>query len=288
MLNLLDQLIQKILDAGWTSPPKPGFYFTVPDEEWRARVKNGVGERLNIYLYEVRENREFRRAEWDRVELSDRTTVLSRPPAYFDCHYLISAWSPAEDSEATSPVQDEHRLLGEALRLLMRQPEVTPATVGIPDGGPVFQQARIYLTIAPPEGQSVLKDFWTSMKLPWRPAIHLVAVAPVDLLQDSPPAPLLTTLVQRYASLGAAGEVDEWIQIGGWVLDAAAAPIAGATVQRVATGETVVTDAQGRYTFIGLRRGQHTFRAEAPGKTPQQHDLQVPDGPPEDHIFILS
>ena len=97
MLNLVDNLILKVLDTGWTTPPiKPGFFFTIPDEDWQTRVKAGTGLRLNIYLYEVNENRDFRRAAWDNVELADHSVALSQPPVYLDCHYLISAWSPTE------------------------------------------------------------------------------------------------------------------------------------------------------------------------------------------------
>src|SRR5262245_54893015 len=120
MLDLLDNLIATVLDTGWiaTPPPaKPGFFFSVPDEDWRAKVNEGLGLRLNIYLYEMRENRDFHRSSWDVVELSDRSAVLSMPPIYFDCHYMISAWSPSEDSEAVTPVRDEHQALAEALRV---------------------------------------------------------------------------------------------------------------------------------------------------------------------------
>ena len=301
MLNLVDQLIEQVLDTGWTTTPppaKPSFFFTIPDEAWLAKVKAGIDLRLDIYLYEVRENREFRGAHWDEIELPDRTSVLSQPPAYFDCHYLISAWSPAEDSEALNPVLDEHEVLSEALRVLMRNPDVTPGVIGIAGGGPVFQGAHVYFTVTPPETPRVLNDFWSTMKLPWRPAIQLVVTAPLDLLQDLPPAPLLTTFIQRYApaTLNAQGvlvagtsAVDEFIQIGGWVLrNADDSPIAGASVVRLATGDEVLTDAQGRYTFAGLRRGVHRLRASFPGFTPIERDLTLPAGPPEDHIFKLS
>src|ERR1041384_5077821 len=99
------------------------------------------------------------------------------PPAYLDCHYLISAWSATKegDSPPTSPIPDEHRVLGEALRVLMRNPDVTPATLSIAGGGPVLQQAQIYVTVAAPEKARELNDFWSTMKLPWRLAILLVA-----------------------------------------------------------------------------------------------------------------
>jgi hypothetical protein len=291
MLNLVDDLIVRVLDTGWTTsgqPPKPSFYFTVPDDDWRKKVANGPAMRLNVYLYEVRENRTFRRAEWDPTALPDRTVALSAPPVYLDCHYLISAWSATEDSELTQPVRDEHFALAEATRVLLRNPDVSPSALGIAGGGPVFQNAHVYLTVAPPESPRVLNDFWSTMKLAWRPAIMLVVTAPLDLNQDAPPAPLVTTLIQRYGELGTP-QIEEWIQIGGFVLRAAdQTPLVGATVTRLANGDVSTTDAQGRYAFAGLRRGVQRFRASAAGMQSLERDIDVPADPPTTLVFALS
>jgi hypothetical protein len=303
MLDLLDATIMKLLDQGWTTasggPLKPAFYFTPPAEEFAESVRSGIGSRLNIYLIEVREAREFRRPGLDRLVLTNGDTVFSSPPAYVDCHYVISAWSAEEIGESTDPVAMEHRLLGEAMRILFRNLDVVPASLGVTGGTPVFQQAHIYLTVAPPDGPRVLHDFWSTMKLPWRPAVHVVATAPVDLLYDSAPAPLVTTFVHGYAAsdsldallAGAAApsaQVEERIQIGGWVVrndNGQAVP--DAVVRRVATGEEARTDAAGRYQFAGLRRGKHEFRAEASGVGADQHEIDVPADPPDTHVFKL-
>jgi hypothetical protein len=291
MLNLVDNLILKVLDTGWTKnppPAKPGFYFTVPDEEWQTAVKSGVGLRLNIYLYEVGENRNFRRAAWDNVPLPDRTVVLSQPPVYLDCHYLVSAWSPAENGEMASPIADEHQILAEAMRVLLRTPDVIPGALGVAGGGPVFQAAHVYLTVAPPEPARVLNDFWSTMKLPWRPAVMLVVTAPLDLLQDSPPTPVVTKLIQRFTPIGSA-KIEESIDIGGLVVRAAGqSPIAGASVARLDSNDAATTDGQGRFLFTGISRGTHTFRASAPGMTAVQRDIAVPDDPPLTHVFQLA
>jgi hypothetical protein len=291
MLNLVDNVILTVLDSGWrTTPPpaKPGFYFTVPDENWQTKVKAGLGIRLNIYLYEVRENRNFRRPQWDTLKVPGGTAVLSQPPVYLDCHYLISAWSPAEDSELTSPVLDEHQVLAEAMRVLLRNPDVVPGALGVSAGGPVFQEAHVYLTVAPPEPPRVLNDFWSTMKLPWRPAVMLVVTAPLDLLLDSPPSPVVTTLIQRYALINTP-TIEEWINSGGLVVRAAdQSPIAGATVVRLDNNDTATTDAQGRYVFSGIPRGTYTFRASATGMTAVQRDIKIPGDPPATHIFQLA
>ncbi|HEY1294130.1 MAG TPA: Pvc16 family protein [Chloroflexota bacterium] len=295
MLNLLDLTLRQVLDTGWTtSPPpaKPGFFFTVPDEDWQSSVRTDTNVRVNLYLYEFRENRDFRRAEWDSIATTPTTAVLSRPPAYLDCHYLVSAWSPAEDSQATNPVLDEHQVLSEAMRVLLRTPTVTPQAMGIVGGGPVFEQAEVCLTVAPPETPRVLNDFWSTMRLPWRPAVQVVATAPIDLLQDTPPAPLLATLVRRSGSIGGTG-VDERITLGGWVLlDADGTPVAGASVDRLdpttsAILESTTTDAQGRFTLDGLQRGTVRLRATGAGHAPVQRDLNLPVTVPDDHVFRL-
>jgi hypothetical protein len=296
MLNLLDLTLRQVLDSGWTPTPppaKPGFFFTIPDADWLTRVKTDTNLRLNLYLYEFRENRDFRRAEWDTIATSATTAVLSRAPVYVDCHYLVSAWSPAEDSEATTPVLDEHQVLAEALRVLLRTPTVTPQGLGIIGGGPVFEQADVCLTVAAPETPRVLNDFWSTMRLPWRPAVQVIATAPIDLLQDTPPAPLLATIVRRSVPTGAA-TVDESITIAGWVLrNADGSPLVGASVDRldVNTGavlETSTANALGHFTFEGLRRGVVRLRASAAGHAPLQRDLNLPQTVPNDHVFRLA
>src|SRR5689334_5117784 len=70
---------------------------------------------LDLFLYDVRENRELRSTEWI-VERQNGFAVQTPPPVRVDCSYLITAWSSAADN----PAQDEHRILGEAMRVLLR------------------------------------------------------------------------------------------------------------------------------------------------------------------------
>jgi Pvc16 N-terminal domain/Carboxypeptidase regulatory-like domain len=287
VLNLLDNVIGKVLDTGWVIGPKPDRSFDIPDDTFRNALANLT---LNIYLTEIRENKEFRHANWDVNLLPDRTAVASQPLSYFDCHYLISAWSPAQNNAIASPTVDEHQALGGALFVLVRNPDVNPAALGVAGGGPVFQQGHIYLTVTPPDIPRVVNDFWNTMKLPWRPTISLIATTPLDPAFDSPPSPPMVTLVTRVGSIdAAAGTFEEAIQIGGWVLKAAdGSPIAGATVTHVATGEEATTDSQGRFSFAGLLPGIHRLRASAAGFAAVERDLDLPSGPLDSHVFNLS
>jgi hypothetical protein len=155
-------------------------------------------------------------------------------------------------------------------------------------GGAVFQNAHVYLNVAPPQPAHVLNEFWSTMRLPWRPAVLLIVTAPLDVLKDSPPSSVVTTLIQRYALMGTP-TVEEWIEIGGLVLKASdQSPIAGATVARMSGNETATTDSQGRYVFSGVRRGVNRFRASAAGMTPVERDIDVATDPPSTHIFQLA
>jgi hypothetical protein len=107
-------------------------------------------------------------------------------------------------------------------------------------------------------------------------------------LRDADPSPVLTTLIRRFVPIGSP-VTEEDIMIGGLVVKAAdQSPILGATVTRLATNETVITDAHGRYIFTGLQRGVHTFRASATGMTAVVRSIDIPLDPPATHIIQLS
>jgi hypothetical protein len=132
-----------------------------------------------------------------------------------------------------------------------------------------------------------MNDFWSTMKHPWRAAVYLTVTAPLDLLSDSPPEPAVLTFIQRYVLIGSA-LVEEQIQIGGRVRrQADLQPILGARVMVTTGTHEAFTDAQGRYSLSGLRRGVHKIRASAPGLGTVERDVNVPDGPPQDHNFEL-
>ncbi|AWB22770.1 DUF4255 domain-containing protein [Methylobacterium currus] len=288
MLDLVDKVVEEILDAGWpVTLAKPAFSFAAPDDTFPAFVVNAGGPVLNIFMTDVRENRHLRRPEWDKIELGAGASS-SHPPVYLDIVYVVSAWSPASDQQAADPVGVEHRFLGEALRILLRNPDVVPQAIGLPSGGAVFNAAHVYLSAAYPEGGQPLNDFWTTMKQGWRLAVQLTVTAPLDLLLDGPAEPLVITFIQRFLPAGSA-TAEQRIQIGGRVVRAAGgAPVQGASVRLMASGREITTDSRGRYSFAGLHPGLHRIRASAAGLTPLERDVSVPDGPPADHIFELS
>src|SRR6185312_14385172 len=92
--------------------------FGPPDSTWRGQVTQQTVSSLNVYLVELRENRELRSNERFRRPLNGGFRDTPAPPR-LDCHYLISAWSPAKETPQVEPSIDEHILLYETARVLM-------------------------------------------------------------------------------------------------------------------------------------------------------------------------
>ena len=88
--------------------------FATPDEQFPPSAVTLPA--IDLFLYDIRENRELRGNGW-LMERQSNGTVTRKPPARVDCSYLITAW-PSDSTP--NPAQDEHRLLGEVMQVLLR------------------------------------------------------------------------------------------------------------------------------------------------------------------------
>jgi hypothetical protein len=112
---------------------------------------------VDLFLYDVRENRELRSAEWVTERRADGSATQQRQPVRIDCSYLVTAW-PSEGSNTAA--LDEHRLLGEVMKVLLRYPL-------LPE--PVLQGALRSQPFAPPTSTlqpghlQNLGEFWQAL-----------------------------------------------------------------------------------------------------------------------------
>ncbi len=119
MLDDLDRTLEELLKRAL--PPdlvrQVSISFATPDAQFPP--SSVTPPAIDLFLYDVRENRELRNNEW-LLEHQSNGTVIKKPPLVrVDCSYLITAW-PSESS--TTPQRDEHRLLGEVMKALLRYP----------------------------------------------------------------------------------------------------------------------------------------------------------------------
>lgn len=226
--------------------------FAVPDQRWRGQ---GTGLELDVYLYRVQENRDLRSNE-RRRRVQGGVVVEERAPARVECSYLLTAWNKAQPVSGVEQEGPEHRLLSQALDVLLRNPEVPRRYLT----GRLAAGAEPPLVSARADGVGASADFWTGLGSYLRPSVTcqvtLAFTAPEAA--GGPPVTTVRTTV---------GEGEARFAIGGTVRDSRppAAGIPGAWVRIAETGTTVVTDGDGRFRLARLTAGTYTLAVRAVG-----------------------
>src|SRR5688500_229651 len=92
--------------------------FDAPTRDWSSGRSTPT---LNLFLYDVRQAPEGPGDGW-REHRGNGAARLERPALRVDCSYAVTAWTRA--------VQDEHRLLSQAMAVLLAYEHLPPATLG--------------------------------------------------------------------------------------------------------------------------------------------------------------
>lgn len=206
MLHLLDHSLQAYLRAAVPLPDDVEVSFETPDREWVAKLAQPT---VNLFLYDVRPDRASRRAGWE-VEHRADGVWRERPAPRATCRYLVTAWANDPD--------DEHRLLGALLRLLLhprRLPrEHLAAGLAGSDHLPV-------LTTGFDEPQSNIADMWSALGGQLRPGVDLKVDLDLDAIPvtvgplGAPVARTETTTRQRLPG----GPAEHRTRVGGHTED---------------------------------------------------------------------
>jgi hypothetical protein len=130
---------------------------------------------VDLFLYDVRENRELRSVEWRIERKGDGTATQTRPPARIDCSYLITAW-PSEGSPTAS--LDEHRLLGEVMKVLLRHRTLPEASL---QGALAAQEISPPAFSLQPGHLQNLGEFWQALGGRPRAALNLTVTLGVQV-----------------------------------------------------------------------------------------------------------
>jgi hypothetical protein len=158
MFQDLDKTLEVLLRRELPSTLLEGvsISFATPDSEFPPA--GAPLPALNLFLYDIRENNDLRNNEW-YVERTadDKPFTRHRSPVRVECSYLITAW-PSDASP--NPPGDEHRLLGEVLKVLLRHPTIPEVLLqgSLQDSEPPLPT----ITIQPSQLQSI-GDFWQAI-----------------------------------------------------------------------------------------------------------------------------
>lgn len=160
--NSLRQRLQRALDDSM-----PGTRVTLRPPD-RAR-ENQAGNQVNLFLFQVSPN-----ASWRNVATEPSGPEgPCQPPLALNLLYLVSAHGRDDDD----PEPYSHRLLGEAMRVLHKQPvlDIAGTRPGASD-----RVQRIRLTLQPLSLEEMTK-LWTIFQTPYRlSAVYEAAVVLID------------------------------------------------------------------------------------------------------------
>jgi hypothetical protein len=296
MLDYIDNMLRQLFITQVpliTSPLQ--VRFQPPDDAWRTEVSTLGKPALNVYMIELKENREVHSC--GRTRVTNGGVVSETPlPRYVDVHYLITAWDySGPPSPGVEPTVVEHELLWGVIAALMDADPLTPQKIyapsQLPGGFPaLIADAEIPTVTIPHDGFGKHAEFWGTMpghNHPWRPAVVLILTLPVTLPVVEV-SPMVTTRITEYPFPAGSGEVDLWAEIGGTVYNATVSPpvpVSGAWVALVNTTgvqmANTTTDSNGRFFFNQIRPGNYQLQfisTSFPAAPPRNITVPSPTG----------
>ena len=266
MFDDLDETLRQLLMREVT-PVQLGevdVSFDAPDREWSGRLSRPT---INCFLYDVRENEDFREVAWDVSRDVARGEVTRRQlPIRINTTYNVTVW-------ARSP-ENEHYLLWSVLHALARFRTVPDELV---QGALKDQLFPMMSRVARPEQtRTSAADLWQALDNRIRPSLTFVVTLTLDPDRALEPSKMTRSIITRTRRGGPDAPLDEMILIGGHVWDRASrALVEKARVRIPDQGVEVLTGRDGGFAF-NVRRGQVTLVVDAPGRQPVTTSADVP------------
>jgi hypothetical protein len=179
VIDDLDRTIEELLEREFSPAlvEQPSISFLAPDNDFVSKVTLPA---IDLFLYDVRENLELRNTEWIVDHREDGTATRRRAPIRVDCSYLITAWSGAD---AKSSAIDEHFLLSEVMKVLLRHPTIPEVLL---QGSLKGQAPPLPSSTLQPGRLQSLGEFWQALggkpkaALNYTVTIGVVADRPID------------------------------------------------------------------------------------------------------------
>jgi Pvc16 N-terminal domain len=175
MIRDLDETIATLLrrDLSPTLVKQVQISFATPDDQFPPQ--SVVLPAIDLFLYDIRENLELRSNEVYLDRHSDGTATRIRAPVRVDFSYLVTAWA---SESVPDPAEDEHRLLGEVMRILLRYPTIPEDVL---QGALKGQQPPLPTSSLQPGRLQSLGEFWQALGGKPKAALNYQVTASVEV-----------------------------------------------------------------------------------------------------------
>jgi hypothetical protein len=222
---------------------------------------------VNLFLFEVKENLDLRSNE-SVVRRVDNQSLVEPPPYRAECEYLVTAWPVG----GTDLPKQEHQLLSQVLQLFAGTP-ILPQAFLTPNL--LQQEPPLPMLLVRPDGVRNPAEFWAAIGNRMKPSLLLSVTVSLQVFDTAQFPSVITSEIRLKTHPGGAVLDAPFFRIGGTVLDAASAPVAGAGVRIVERGRSTLTAADGTFTLSAIPAGTFTLRVTA-GSVTQDRSVTVP------------
>ncbi|MBA4142878.1 MAG: DUF4255 domain-containing protein [Nitrosospira sp.] len=175
MINDLDEtlsvLLKRELPKGLADQVQVSF--SAPDDQFPP--PSVTLPAIDLFLYDIRENLDLRSNEIYIERNPDGTATKTVAPVRIDISYLITAW-PSQS--VADPSEDEHRLLGEVIRALLRYRTIPEDTL---QGDLMSQDLPLPVTTLQPGRLQSLGEFWQALGGKPKAALNYTVTLAVDV-----------------------------------------------------------------------------------------------------------
>jgi len=260
-LNDLNETLKKLLLDKVRSDL--AISFDIPTQDWSAHV--GQQPTVNLYLYDIRENRELREIYWDQSDPEQGKVTFTQRPIQINLSYLITCWIKA--------TEQQHLVLWQVLETLFRH---SPLPVDILQGDlPKLRPIRT--EVAQPD--SVLKnvsEFWGALNNQIRPAINLVVTLGLDLSKELT-EPVVGDVTKRVVSMHLLSQLRVMVR------DSQQHPLGDASVSLISKDAdgiqlraTPLPAPLAGYIFESVAPGNYLLHVEVVGHPPHEESVILP------------
>lgn len=167
---MVSQSLRNLLSGEMHLSPAVDVTILAPDE-------GGGGRRINLFLYQVRENPAFKNMDWQLKRGSADTLIP--PPLSLTLFYLMTPYAPNDPQTGNATA---HAILGEAMRVFYENPIVPKDHLA-----EELQEAREQIQIIQNTlDMEELARVWSTFTQPFRLSVlYQVSVVQIDALPAS-------------------------------------------------------------------------------------------------------